>query len=297
VTIGAFDGVHRGHRTIIGRAVREAESRGVRSVAVTFDPHPMSVVRPESVPPMLQVLEDRVASLAEAGVDLVLVLPFTAELSQLDPASFVERVLAGRLGAVKVIVGTNFRFGHRAAGDVGTLTDLGNVHGFETEAVALLQLDEHPISSTEVRRHIEAGDVAWAAAALGRPWRYVGEVVRGDGRGRTIGVPTANVVADDDLLRPGDGVYAARVRRGADAWDAVVNVGTRPTFDGTTTTVEAHLLDASERAEDLDLYGQVLAVELLDRLRGEQKFDGPDALVAQIHRDIEAARSMFSTPS
>lgn len=294
VTIGVFDGVHRGHRTIIGRAVRAADDGGLRSVAVTFDPHPMAVVRPDAVPPLLQPLEARIDLLAGTGVDVVLVLPFTHELSRLAPAAFVERVLAGTLAARRVVVGTNFRFGHRAAGDVEALAVLGDDHGFTAEAVSLLELDGDPISSTHVREHLEAGDVAWAAAALGRPWSYGGAVVRGDGRGRTIGVPTANVVAPDGILRPGGGVYAARAHHGATTWDAVVNVGTRPTFDGTTTTVEAHLLDASERAEDLDLYGEQLQLLFLARLRDEQRFDGPDELVAQIHADIDAARAHFA---
>lgn len=294
VTIGVFDGVHRGHRTIIGRAVRAAQDAGLRAVAVTFDPHPMAVVRPDQAPPLLQPLEERVELLAATGIDLVLVLPFTRAVSQLEPAAFVERVLAGPLDARKVVVGTNFRFGHRAAGDVETLDELGTAHGFTAEAVSLLDLDGDPISSTEVRAHLRSGDVAWATEALGRPWTYTGEVVRGDGRGRTIGVPTANVVAPADVLRPGGGVYAATAQHAQGRWDAVVNVGTRPTFDGVTTTVEAHLLDTAASAEDLDLYGEQLRLAFLARLRDERRFDGPDELVAQIHRDIDAAHAHFA---
>ena len=294
VTIGVFDGVHRGHRAIIGRAVRAATDEGLRSVAVTFDPHPMAVVRPGDVPPLLQPVEERLELLATSGVDVVLVLPFSRSLSELTPDAFVARVLAGRLAARRVVVGTNFRFGHRAAGDVQRLAELGHDHGFATEAVSLLELDGDPISSTQVRARLEAGDVEWAAEALGRPWTYTGEVVRGDGRGRTIGVPTANVVAPEGVLRPGGGVYVARADHDGRTWDAVVNVGTRPTFAGTTTTVEAHLLDASERAEDLDLYGQRLGLAFLARLRDERRFDGPDELVAQIHADIDSARTRLA---
>lgn len=291
VTIGVFDGVHRGHQSIVGAAVEAAGAADLRAVAVTFDPHPMAVVRPDDVPPLLQPVDERVELLAETGIDLVVVLPFTRELSQLAPAAFVERVLVGSLGTRHVVVGANFRFGHRAAGDVAVLQELGAEHGFTADAVQLRELDGVPISSTGVREHLQAGDVAWAAEALGRAWRYTGEVVRGDGRGRTIGVPTANVVAPEGVVRPGGGVYAARATHPRGTWDAVVNVGTRPTFAGTTTTVEAHLLDASERAEDLDLYGTRLRLAFLTRLRDERRFDGPDELVAQIHRDIAAARA------
>lgn len=293
VTIGVFDGVHRGHRDIIDRAVRAARSADLRAVAVTFAPHPMAVVRPDAVPPLVQPVEDRVALLSATGLDLVLVLPFTPELSRLAPDAFVDRVLAGPLRARHVVVGTNFRFGHRAAGDVGTLAELGTGHGFVAEGVPLLDLDGAALSSSEVRAHVAAGDVAWAAEALGRPWRHSGEVVRGDGRGRTIGVPTANVVAPEGILRPGGGVYVARARHGGDVWGAVVNVGTRPTFEGRTTTVEAHLLDteAGDEAGGPDLYGRELALDFLARLRDERRFDGPDELVDQIRVDIEEARA------
>lgn len=292
-TVGVFDGVHRGHRVIIDRAVAMARERGVRAVAVTFDPHPTAVVRPASVPPLLQPVEDRVAALAGTGVDVVLVLPFTHELSQLDPEAFVGRVLAGVLAVRGVVVGSNFRFGHRAAGDVDVLARLGADHGFDAVGVDLLELDGDPISSTEVRRHLTDGDVAWAAAALGRPWTHRGTVVRGDGRGRTIGIPTANVVAPEEILRPGGGVYAARATRADDQWDAVVNVGRRPTFDGRAVTVEAHLLDTAGPADELDLYGEELELALVARLRDEQRFDGPDALVSQIRRDIDGARDVL----
>ena len=289
VTIGVFDGVHRGHQQIVARAVERARERDVRAVAVTFDPHPTSVVRPELAPPLLQTVEDRVAVLADQGVDEVLVLPFTTALSQLSPEDFVARVLAGPLGAVHVVVGENFRFGHRAAGDGQVLADLGPEHGFDADVVTLLGEGDQVLSSTAVRAALESGDVAAAAAMLGRPWMLPGTVVRGEGRGRTIGVPTANVDAPEGLVRPGGGVYAGRATRGDDTWGCVVNVGTRPTFEGTSTTVEAHLLDA-----ELDLYGQVLRVAFVGRIRDERRFDGPEELVAQIHRDVEAGRSLLA---
>lgn len=290
VTIGFFDGVHRGHQTIIRRAVHDADERGVRSVAVTFDRHPMEVVRPGSQPRYLQSRDRKVTALVDQGVDLVLVLPFDLARSQQSPEDFVATVLAGPLRAVKVVVGANFRFGHRAAGDVVTLADLGSVHGYETEAVTLLHHGDTPISSTEVRDHLERGDVAWAAEALGRPFVLEGAVVRGDGRGRSIGIPTANVEVDERMQVPAGGVYAghATVVGHEGTHPCVVNIGTRPTFGGETVTVEAHLLDGER-----DLYGEHLAVAFVDRLRDEQRFDGVDALVAQIHADIDRARDLL----
>jgi riboflavin kinase/FMN adenylyltransferase len=294
VTIGFFDGVHRGHRTIIGRAVREAEDRAVRSVVVTFDRHPMEVVRPGSEPRYLQSRDRRVAALVDRGADLVLVVPFTLERSQQPPEAFVEEVLAGPLQAVKVVVGTNFRFGHKAAGDVVLLAELGTRFGYEAEAVALRQLGDTPISSSEIRAHLDAGDVAWAAEALGASFVLEGSVVRGEGRGRTIGIPTANVEVDERLQLPAGGVYAGR------AWvvgrderhPCVVNVGTRPTFGGETVTVEAHLLDGER-----DLYGCHLALGFEKRLRDERRFDGVDALVSQIRADVAAAREVLDHPA
>ena len=288
VTIGTFDGVHRGHQTLVRRAVDAARDRGVRSVAMTFDPHPAAVVRPGSEPPLLQDLEDRVARLYARDVDQVVVLRFTRELASLPPSDFLETVLVGHLAPVKIVVGTNFRFGHRAAGDVVALTEGGELHGYEVEAVTLLELDGEPISSSSVRERLASGDVDWSARALGRAHEIVGEVVAGEGRGRTIGVPTANVAVPPSLLVPANGVYAGRARAGERSWPCVTNVGTRPTFDGTGVTVEAHLLDADE-----DLYGHRLGVSFEHRLRGEQKFDGPQALVAQIHRDLDEARALL----
>lgn len=301
VTIGVFDGVHRGHQTIVGRAVRQAEERAIRSAVVTFDRHPMEVIRPGTEPGYLMSRDRRIEALLDQGVELVVVLEFTRELSRLTPAAFVETLLAGPLQAVKVVVGTNFRFGHKAAGDVVALSDLGELHGFETEAVTLLPLGGEPISSTAVREHLAAGDVAWAREALGRPHVVEGTVVRGDGRGASIGVPTANVVVDARMQIPAGGVYAGYAGiAGAElaAARAVVNIGTRPTFhDDGQVTVEAHLLDFPPRRADGSapeggqLYGETLSVAFTRRLRDERRFDGVDELVAQIHADIDDARA------
>lgn len=290
VTVGFFDGVHRGHQVIIARAVEGARARGVRAVAVTFDRHPLEVVRPEAVPPALQSLEGRVAALADQGVDEVLVLAFTPEFSRMSPAAFVAEVLAGPLASVHVVIGENFRFGHRAAGDAATLARLGADHGFTVDAVRLETSGETAISSTEIREHLASGDVAWVAAALGRAFALDGEVVAGDGRGRTIGVPTANLAIDPRRAVPGDGVYAGHAHLpDGRTWPCVVNVGSRPTFGGGERSVEAHLLDA-----DVDLYGERLTVTFEAHLRPERRFAGPDELVAQIRADIDTARARLT---
>ena len=289
VTIGNFDGVHRGHQVLLRRTVDAAHDREARAVAVTFDPHPAAVLRPGSQPLALLGTDERVARLLEVGVDLVVVLAFTHELSQLTPEAFVADVLVRPMGTRRIIVGTNFRFGHRAAGDVVTLVEEGERHGFEVEAVTLLELDGVAISSSTVREHLADGRLDWANRALGRPYHVRGEVVRGDGRGRTIGVPTANVAVPAGRLVPANGVYAGTASAEGRTWPAVTNVGLRPTFAGTERTVEAHLLDA-----EADLYDRELTVTFAHRLRDEQRFDGVDALVAQIHADIDQARVLLT---
>jgi riboflavin kinase / FMN adenylyltransferase len=288
VTIGNFDGVHRGHQVLLRRAVGAAHEQGVRAVAVTFHPHPAAVLRPGSEPPALQTLEDRIDRLLDEGIDLVLVLRFTERLASLGPHLFVQQVLVERLRAVQVIVGSNFRFGHKASGNVVTLNDAGAAHGFRTEVVTLLDLDGVALSSSNVREHLERGDVGWANRALGRPFSLHGEVVPGDGRGRTIGVPTANLAVPDEVLVPGNGVYAGHAELDGRRHPCVTNVGVRPTFDGQRRSVEAHLLEA-----DLDLYGRELRIGFEHRLREEQRFADVEALVAQIRADITEARRLL----
>lgn len=293
VTIGVFDGVHRGHRALIGRARRQAEERGVRSVVVTFDRHPTEVVRPGSHPKYLQTLDRKVSALLAEGVDLVFVVAFDHEFSQQSADEFIQSTLAGPVRARRVIVGTNFRFGHRAEGDVDLLADRGREQGFEVEAVDLVAVEETAISSSEVRERIARGEVEWAAEALGRPHVLEGAVVKGDARGQSIGFPTANLEVDDRMQVPANGVYAGHaVVLGGEGTvhPMVVNVGRRPTFGGEDVTVEAHLLDA-----DLDLYGEHLALSFEHRLRDERRFDGVDELVEQIAVDVERARELLGS--
>ena len=296
VAVGNFDGVHRGHRALVARTVELAAARGVPAVALTFDPHPSAVLRPDAAPGLLQALEERVAALRAAGCDDVVVRPFDAALAALTPEAFVADVLVGELGAVAVVVGANFRFGRGAVGDVAVLRRLADAADVEVAAVPLVSGGDAPVSSTALRDLLAAGDVAAVGAALERPFALDGTVVHGEGRGRTLGIPTANVATDPARAHPGDGVYACRVT-GSDAAgrdvaaDAVVNVGHRPTFDGVGRTVEAHLLDVPA---GLDLYGGRLRLAFLARIRGEQRFDGPEALVARIRADVAEARTILA---
>ena len=294
VTIGEFDGVHRGHQYIVARAAELGRERGLPVVAITFDPHPDEVVRPGSHPPLLCSARRRAELLAGLGVDAVCVLPFTLEFSRLDPDEFVRAVLVDKLHAAAVVVGEDFRFGHRARGDVQLLDKLGEKYDYTVEGRPLLVSDHATISSTAIRRLLEAGDVAEAAKALGRPHRVEGVVVRGQQRGRQLGFPTANVESPPHTAIPADGIYAGWLAtldesgQETNRWPAAISIGTNPTFDGQTRTVEAYALDRT----DLDLYGLHAAIDFDTRLRGTQRFDSVEALVEQMHRDVDQAREL-----
>jgi riboflavin kinase/FMN adenylyltransferase len=293
VTIGNFDGVHLGHRHVISRA-REAAARlgADRVVAVTFDPHPMAVLRPEHAPPTLTGIDQRVGLLTEAGVDDVLVLPFDREMADWAPETFVTRVLVDALHARAVVVGVNFRFGKRAAGDVALLQELGRRDGFEAEGVPL---DGGPQvwSSTYVRTCLAAGDVTGAAEALGHPVSVRGVVQRGDRRGRELGYPTANVPTSSNAAVPADGVYAGRLRvlDDGEPMPAAISVGVNPTFDGERSRrVEAYVLDADG---DLDLYDREVEVVFVERLRGMVRFESVEDLLAAMQQDVDRTREVL----
>ncbi len=286
VTIGVFDGVHKGHQATIGHAVTRARELGLRSVVVTFDPHTAEVVRPGSHPAVLTE-PARKAELIEAlGVDVLCVVPFTPEFSRLPAEEFVHDVLVEHLHAALVVVGDNFRFGHKAAGDVALLARLGRTFGFGVEAAPLVTEAGTVFSSTYIRSCVDAGDVTAAAVALGRPHRVEGVVVRGDQRGRELGYPTANLLTHRYAAVPADGVYAARlVRRGREPLAAAVSIGTNPTFSGRERRVEAYALDFSG-----DLYGERLALDFVAHLREQRTYDSIEPLVAQIAEDVERTR-------
>jgi riboflavin kinase / FMN adenylyltransferase len=296
VTIGEFDGVHRGHQRVVARAVTIAGELGLPAVVVTFDPHPAEVVRPGSHPPFLCTGRRRSELLAGLGVAAVCVIPFTLEFSRLSPDEFVRAVLVDELHAARVVVGEDFRFGHKAAGDVALLAELGEKYDFSTEGVPLLTENGVRISSTQIRALLAAGDVAGAAHGLGRPHRVEGIVVRGHQRGRALGFPTANLETPPHTAIPADGVYAGWLMRldrdGAELerWPAAISVGTNPTFDGTERSVEAYALDR----DDLDLYGAHVAVDFTARLRETLKFGSVAELVEQMRADAHDARQLLT---
>ncbi|MDN5743828.1 MAG: bifunctional riboflavin kinase/FAD synthetase [Nocardioidaceae bacterium] len=295
VTIGNFDGMHLGHQHVVGRTHEVAVAVGADAVvAVTFDPHPMAVLRPEHAPPTLTTTEERLRLLGQAGVDGVWLLPFSREIASWTPTEFVERVLVTSLHAKAVVVGGNFRFGNRAAGDCNLLRAEGNKHDFVLEEV---DLDGGPQvwSSTYVRTCLAAGDVAGAAEALGRPFTVRGTVVEGDKRGRGLGYPTANVPMREGAAAPAEGVYAGRVRvlDGPDAgsiYPAAVSVGANPTFAGERMSrVESYVLDRT----DLELYGREIEVGFEERLRPMLRFDSVEALLAAMADDVERSRAIL----
>jgi riboflavin kinase/FMN adenylyltransferase len=291
VTIGNFDGVHRGHQQVVAGVVARAAETGALAAVTTFDPHPMTVIHPDSAPVRLTDLDRRLDLLEYLGVGATLVLPFTRELSLWEPARFVDEVLVRALHAVEVHVGENFRYGHRAAGNVDTLRADGERHGFAVRALPLAG-DEARWSSTYVRQCLAEGDVAAAATALGRPHRVVGPVVEGDKRGRELGYPTANLALAEDVAVPADGVYAGwLVRADGTSLPAAISVGTNPTFGGTVRRVEAYALDR----DDLELYGERVGVEFVERLRETITFDGVPPLVEQMARDVEQARRITAS--
>ncbi len=304
LTIGVFDGVHRGHAELIAHAVKAGRARNVPSVLMTFDPHPMEVVHPGSHPAQLTTLTRRAELVEDMGVDVFLVMPFTADFMKLTPERYVHELLVESLHVVEVVVGDNFTFGRKAAGTVDTLRRAGERLGFAVESMSLLS--EHhsnesvTFSSTYIRSCVDAGDVVAAADALGRPHRVEGVVVRGFGRGVELGYPTANVAPPMYSAIPADGVYAAwftAIGRGpvtgtvvpGQRYQAAVSIGTNPTFSGRARTVEAFVLDSSA-----DLYGQYVALDFVGRVRGQLAFDSVDDLVVAMGNDTERVRRILS---
>jgi riboflavin kinase/FMN adenylyltransferase len=288
ISVGVYDGVHLGHRHVLDRLRERARLLGLETLVVTFDPHPASVVDPARAPALLCTLERRLELLSECGIDRCVVVTFDADRAAEPASSFVTNVLTGELHAAVVVVGENFRFGHDRQGDVELLASFATRGGFEVEPVALDAVGGAPITSSRIRDAVVRGDVGEAAELLGRPHELEGVVVRGDGRGRSIGFPTANLDVDPALCRPDVGIYAGTwTRPGGERLVAAISVGRRPTFhEHAEVAVEAHLCDF-----DTDLYGERGRLAFVARLRDEQRFESVDALVAQIALDVEATRA------
>ena len=288
VVIGNFDGVHRGHVEIIRTA--KASEPNARVVAITFWPHPMSVIRPDQTPPLLTTLERRKELLRSAGVDEVIVVNFTTDVASWSPERFVDEVLRP-LHPTRIVVGENFRFGFRAAGDVATLEELG-AGDFKVQALPLLTDGTQPSSSTLIRHAVAEGDFGRVRELSDHAFRFSGVVVEGDHRGRQMGFPTANVPVPPGMAVPADGVYAGWVTRldvPSPRWPAAISVGTNPTFDGVARRVEAYVLDR----DDLELYGVPIGIDFYARLRGQIKYEGMESLIKQMHADVEQARHIL----
>jgi len=288
VTLGTFDGVHRGHRQLVETAIRNAKSLGTLSVAYTFDPHPAAVLAPTKVPPLLLSIEDRVRYLSEFGIDIVVVEPFTADFARIEAPTWLENYLITQLKPKHVVVGFNFSYGHKRQGTPVKLVEAGQAHSFGVDVVSAFEFDGEVVSSTRIRKLIEQGQLRRAANLLDRDFCVSGVVIKGDQRGRTVGFPTANFQAPNTIT-PSLGVYAVHVcladgrrRKG------VMNYGSRPTVDGSRKLFEAHIFDFDE-----DIYGQNIEIQIFEKIRDEKKFSGVDELVAQIRQDADQAREML----
>ena len=287
-TIGNFDGVHLGHQAILTSVISAARMRSAPSLLISFDPHPLAVVAPSRGPKLLQTRRQKLETLEATGLDGMLVLPFDRELAALTGEEFFGTYLAERIRFASVHVGRNFRFGHARGGDVRLLETIGAELGFSVVAVPPVDVEGETVSSSAIRTAMEEGDVAGARAMMGRPFALTGEVVRGKGRGRTLDFPTANIEVDNETV-PRHGVYVTETLAFASRFPSITNIGFRPTFGGTTLSVESHLIDVDE-----DLYGERVEVRFLARLRDEKTFAGSAELADQIARDQAAATSYFS---
>jgi riboflavin kinase / FMN adenylyltransferase len=292
ITVGTFDGVHRGHQDVLATLVQHAEARGLPSVVITFDPHPLEVVNPAAAPPLLTLHQEKLAMFAQTGVSYVAVLPFTPMLAAYEAERFVDEVLLGRFAMRELLVGHDHGFGRGRLGDIEVLRELGGTRHFQVTVMPPVHTpDGHAISSTAIRRAVAGGDLARAAAGLGRPYSVSGHVVRGDQRGRTIGYPTLNLAPlSERKLLPPDGVYAVRVQLPEGQFGGMLNLGPRPTVGDHSRRIETHVFDASA-----NWYGAQVRLDFIARLRGTRPFPGLDALRAQLAEDEQYARAALAT--
>jgi len=289
VTVGTFDGVHLGHQAILRDVRRRARARNGRAVLLTFDPHPLSVVRPEAAPPLLTLPDEKKEILAQLDLDYVAFVSFTLEFSRYSPERFVADIVVPHFRPAEIVIGYDHGFGRGRAGDVSVLERLGGIHGFEVSVVGGIEADGSAVSSTRVRRAVSAGDMEGATAGLGRPYSFRGIVIRGLGRGRTLGFPTANLTPPPpDKLLPAEGIYAVRATLGSEQVDGLLHLGPRPTFVGSPPAIEVFFIDFER-----DIYGEQVVVDVLHRLREVRSFYSGDDLAAQMRRDLADGRDYF----
>jgi riboflavin kinase/FMN adenylyltransferase len=294
LTVGTFDGVHRGHQRVLECIAQRGNEHGLSSVVVTFDPHPLEIVRKEAAPPLLTLSSEKIEVIAESGINYLAIVPFTKKLQRYDAAAFVDQILRQRFHVKHLVIGHDHGFGRGRAGDVQVLRRLGETRGFTVEVVSAVDgIDGVPISSTVIRQAVAAGELERAARLLGRPYSISGRVQGGDRRGRLLGFPTINLGAPSPRkLLPPAGVYAVRAQTHLGPFGGMMNLGARPTFGDETIAIEVHLFDAEG-----DFYDRAVRIDILARLRDTKKFDGADALVAQLREDEQQARRALTQPS
>jgi riboflavin kinase/FMN adenylyltransferase len=288
ITIGNFDGLHLGHQELIKKIIQRAEETASLSMVVTFRPHPLKILAPEKCPPLISIYEEKIRLLEQLGIDVLVKIPFSLDFAAVEPRDFVKDILCGLLGAKEIFVGYNYRFGKGRKGDIRLLRELGEEFGFVVREIEQVSLNGEVISSTRIRQLLKNGDVGDAAKFLGRPYALCGIVVKGDGRGRGLGFPTANIASRHAII-PSNGVYAVKLFVRDKYYNGVVNIGMRPTFDARTLAIEVHIFDFDE-----DIYGEEITVSFMRKIREEKKFGSAEALINQISADIEIAKEILS---
>lgn len=289
LTLGNFDGLHLGHQELVRMIIRRARETGALSMVVTFRPHPLKILAPEKCPPLISIYEEKIKLFERLGIDVLVKIPFTLEFSAMPPEDFVRDVLCGTLGAKEIFVGYNYRFGKGREGDIRTLRGLGEKYGFTVREIEQIAFGGEVISSTKIRTLLREGDVEHAAKLLGRTYAITGIVVKGDGRGKGLGFPTANIAPKHSII-PADGVYAVRLIVREKVYDGIANIGMRPTFNKKVLAIEVHVFDFNE-----DIYGEDISLYFIRKIREEKKFKGAEALVTQIKSDIETAKEILSS--
>jgi riboflavin kinase / FMN adenylyltransferase len=288
ITLGNFDGLHLGHQELLKMVIQRAREKSAVSLVVTFRPHPLKILAPEKCPPLISIYEEKIQLFEKLGIDVLVKIPFTRDFSAKSPEAFVKDILCETLGAKEIFVGYNYRFGKGRAGNIKTLKGLGERFGFTVREVEQVSLNGEVISSTKIRELVRDGEVEHAAALLGRPYAITGIVVKGDGRGKGLGFPTANIAPKHEII-PADGVYAVRLYVRDKFYDGIANIGLRPTFDKKNLTIEVHVFDFNE-----DIYGEEISLYFIRKIREEIKFENADALTRQIRSDIETAKATLA---